>query len=456
MSDAADRDFGRMAEDENVRKLVDLCCDGLATDEQRKELGERIKESPEVRDYYISHSFLISQMLTYADAANEPAMPAPKLGHRKSVPKLAFPRLLAIAASLALCIAGGSVYLETIAPSSQVAVGRLRQLNAGPNDWQTSVLNARERIDVKKGTYEVVLDNGVKISLAGPASFTIEDPMRFRLAWGRITADVPKQANGFRVLTYDADVVDHGTRFGVAVVPGAGTDVAVFEGRVNVGSISQRKDLTIGKAVSVSNGGQMSRMTVVRPNTFNIPREAANSQGPLITSVSDNIRDVDEMGFYRIVNQGFDEDQPAYVDRVHQWNGVDKNGLPKELIGADYVMPFNEDKFARQIEVAVTLSRLADVYVLLDKRAEVPEWLEKDFDDTGLAVGIDEGERPGRPEDPRTIAKKAGNSIDYVFAVWKRKSPAIGEVTFNGMDNGNNISMYGILAVPRVTPPPSI
>lgn len=41
-------------------------------------------------------------------------------------------------------------------------------------------------------------------------------------------------------------------------------------------------------------------------------------------------------GFYRIVHAGFGEEQLAYVDRVHQWNGVDEQGLPSELLGGEY------------------------------------------------------------------------------------------------------------------------
>ena len=57
----------------------------------------------------------------------------------------------------------------------------------------------------------------------------------------------------------------------------------------------------------------------------------------LIGSVSDNIRDPSENMYYQIVRAGLYDDSRVYVDRIHEWNGIDASGIPEILRGADYV-----------------------------------------------------------------------------------------------------------------------
>ena len=49
----------------------------------------------------------------------------------------------------------------------------------------------------------------------------------------------------------------------------------------------------------------------------------------MIRSVHDNIRGLDSSKYYQIVRRGLDDDAPAYVDRTHQWNGLDRGGSPR-------------------------------------------------------------------------------------------------------------------------------
>jgi hypothetical protein len=90
------------------------------------------------------------------------------------------------------------------------------------------------------------------------------------------------------------------------------------------------------------------------------------------------------------------------------------------------------------------------------ERVDVPSWLQKDFDETDWKVGMDEGERPGRPEDPRILGTGAGRSVDYRFSVWKRKTPSVGKVVLGGLPSIDTVqSMYGILAIPVLDNPGS-
>ncbi|WP_044252305.1 FecR family protein [Rhodopirellula sp. SWK7] len=445
---------GRLLDDPDVRALCDACCDGLATPQQRAEMSDLIASSPEVLDYVVAHSFMISQLVAISETPEEVGSGVASLGPPRVSRRMSMRKVLAIAASIAIAVAGVELWRGggSGAPSLQAklaVVGRMHRVTDGSSPPEFVNVNERTRVDIDEGEYEVSLSSGVKLTVAGPGNFVVDNPMYCRLGFGRMTASVPKGAEGFRVHTGDAEIVDHGTRFGVAVDPNGGTDVAVFEGKVEVLSRDEQRKLSIGRAVSVTSNGAMSRMLVVKPDSFEVSKRVLSSDGPAITSVRDNIRSSDEMGYYRIVNEGFGEDQPAYVDRVHQWNGLGRDGLPKELLGADYILPFNDDKTVREIEITVTLARVSDVYVLLDARVNPPAWLVDGFVETELSVGMDEGERPGHPEDPRRTSVGAGNSIDYRFSVWKRKRAGVGTVTFGGLPQiGEFMSMYGILAVP--------
>ncbi len=471
MSQNQPKVFGRMVDDDRVNELIAAYSDGTATDEQCEELSKLIATSPEVCDYYIAHSALVSQLVTYSNSSEYGPRKSEKIKPPVSKSRRLVGWTVAIAASIVIVVT--SIYTfrrpdeNSLTGASAEVVGQLQtDLASGESSAalsNTDIIVGRQ-VSFDRGNYRVLLTNGVKLSVAGPASFTIVDSMQCRLAEGRLTADVPDTAKGFCVVTADADIVDQGTRFGVAVSPESGTDIAVFEGRVDVASMSQEKTLFIGRAASVAKNGTMSRLQTVKPDTFEAPRVSGSKTKPTILSVSDNIRSADEFGFYRIVPQGFGEDQPAYVDREHQWNGVDEGGLPKELLGGDYVMPFNSDKHEEEIQMTLTLSQVANLYVLFDDRVETPQWLIRDFVRTGEKVGQDEGGVIQGFKTGKRTTVGPGNSIDSVFSVWQRREPVVGIVTLEGLWDTlpvtqdaeeiglNERSMFGIVAVPVSAP----
>ena len=218
-------------------------------------------------------------------------------------------------------------------------------------------------------------------------------------------------------------MIDRGTEFGISVDGDSHTSVVVYKGIVDMDVVREgepgRRRLQTGEALSVDRAGQLSRITTVESNEFLEPpqlRLGGSRQSRLITAVTDNVRSLETAKYYRI-RRGFREDCQAYVDRMHQWNGVDSNGLPSFLIGGDYVMTFNDDKIANQIEISVTLDRPANLYLLVDERVTPPDWLARDFVKTKWTVGSDEA------YDNRPIhnAVGPGQSIEQKFSVWMRK-----------------------------------
>jgi hypothetical protein len=114
-------------------------------------------------------------------------------------------------------------------------------------------------------------------------------------------------------------------------------------------------------------------------------------------------------------------------------------------------MPFNDDKFIRTLELKLELLRPAILYVFLDNNMEVPGWIRKDFEDTGIDIGLD----GGRTEWHQThsLAAGPGTSVDFPFSVWRRHVKTAGTVTLGSVEppkvgaRSSGFNMYGIAAV---------
>ena len=90
------------------------------------------------------------------------------------------------------------------------------------------------KIRIESGLAKLRFSSGAKVTLEGPAEYEIISNDLTRLVSGRLSAKIPKSAIGFKVDTPTARVLDLGTAFGVDVDDQGATEVAVFEGEVEV------------------------------------------------------------------------------------------------------------------------------------------------------------------------------------------------------------------------------
>ena len=133
------------------------------------------------------------------------------------------------------------------------------------------------------------------------------------------------------------------------------------------------------------------------------------------------------------------------MDRNHEWNGVDASGIPGFLRGIEYVMPFNDDKFATVFELSVQLARPAMLYVFLSDTVPVPDWLRRDFIDTGFDIGLDEGRNRFIPS--RQTMTGPGQSIDTICSIWSRRVDTPGVIPLGSIQRPAEppgFNMYGI------------
>lgn len=335
-----------------------------------------------------------------------------------------------------------------------------------PKDSVRSEVCSGETLRVVAGSLDVVFNSGVAVTLSAPAILEINSPMRGRLIRGRATVKVCPGAEGFTINTPRTSVIDLGTIFGVEVDDFGRTDIVVFKGMVDI-AFSQRNDtdnpslgsqrLYMGEAVRVDERGTLSRIISINGNDFSVNAPAQSQQSSasaVISSVRDNIKRQETWKFYEIVPGGMREDAKAFVDRLnHEWNGVDATGMPKYLLGGDYVKPFNNDKMIKDIEVRVTLEKPATLYILWCNRVPPPDWLREGFEDTGDVIGVDEGYHvfeDGTVHDKEGPGVGPGVSIDSVHTVWRRVVPEPGIVHLGPTGAGvlDDLNMYGIVAVP--------
>jgi hypothetical protein len=304
------------------------------------------------------------------------------------------------------------------------------------------------------GTLKLAFDSGALVTLEGPANLNVVSETRIRALRGRITTRVDDQFKGFAIETPNTLVVDLGTEFGVEVDDSGRTGVVVFEGQVDLSrsdasdSVRPIKRLSQGEAMRVGRTGRLSRIVAVerRPGNDEWTTRPSSDRDAVIRIVRDNIRGLSCSKYYQIVHRGLYDDVPAYVDRPHEWNGVDTGGFPDFLRGADYIMPFNDDKRMTDLQITVETGCPATLFVFFDDRAAVPSWLVDAFVDTGFDIGQDEG--PIIPNGHKSTKRGSGVSIDAIFSVWKRDLEKGQSVRLGAM-NGSAVSMYGIAAVPR-------
>ena len=357
---------------------------------------------------------------------------------------------------------------DRVPPSTvdRLMVATITALNSAqwsPLSTGTKVLSqwaVGDRLRLRSGSAELTFDAGAQITVFGPADIEITSPTSIRCLRGRVTTLVDKRGRGFSIETPQAKVVDLGTQFGLSISDEGETEVVVFQGAVDLTSRRSQREAT--SAVAEWNKARLCWLrTRVRLNGSwpcsgivlceQPSRDVRRTAKPVIADVHDNIRDAKSVKSYQIVRGGLEDDALAFVDRSHEWNGLDGNGLPAFLAGADYVMPFNDDKFVRGLEIKITVLRPSTLYVFIDNNMAVPDWMRDEFTDTGVDIGLDCAKTVWHKD--HSLGAGPGKSIDFSFSIWKREIDKPGTIILGGVDpppdHDLGFNMYGIAAVAK-------
>lgn len=486
-----------------LQRLIDASCDGVLQPDERDRLESMLAGSSEARSIFRAYMQLDAglawrirgrdslsglvelsnqEALEPAVASSRPPVDAP--GWKGSRHRFFYPSI-ALVASLLVAVGaitwswsqGGRNSIGTVAVDQTITrddstirspgtdgpvVANVVELS---DDCRWFIENRQNRkgaafagdlIRITRGELRLDLTSGAAVTMKSPAALEVISPMRTRAVLGTFAAHVRKGAEGFTVETPRTSVVDLGTDFGIDVTAHGSTDVVVFSGAVDLRSegvegLNSRQRLTAGEGIRVSGEGTASRIVSIIHGQFSILGGTGRlrHRTPVISAVHDNIRRGESWHYYEIVHGGMSEDAKAFVDRKnHEWNGINTTGIPSYLLGGDYVKTFNDDKVNRQVKICVTLDCPSILYVLLDMRSPVPEWLREDFFNTGDVIGIDGGGY-SRFDEVKTVAVGPGVSVDDRFGIWRRDVPIPGTVSLGAIQiGGGKHNMYGIVAVP--------
>lgn len=435
-----------------------------ATDEERATFSNLLKQDPAARREFAEqlriHAFLTWQhgradvppasLESDLEAAVAPSM-APEAIQKKI---LTFPRRTAAVAAALVALLAGVVWLTY--RSGTQGVG-FEVLTASGVDFQQGESVVRDRLDMAGGALTFRLTNGVVIEARGPVSLELLDPMRLRILSGSVTADAGASGKGFTIETSSARVVDLGTRFAVGVNTAGDTDVAVFDGEVEVykpevQSIASNMlaNLKQGEAVRVDRTQGMRRLAAVSLRDGALAIMDGNPGKSVVTSVTDNISTGNSNRFYAITPGGMKPGVRAYSTLgTPRWQSMPDAAFPEEILGADVIGTFPDDRRDADLHLTLDITRPATVYLLLDTRAPVPDWVKRRFTTTPMQL------RCGPWTDASGTTKAAqrdDNGVAWVhYEIWRAEAPAgpfeLGPPFESG--NARKLAMYGVAVKAR-------
>jgi len=309
--------------------------------------------------------------------------------------------LLACSLLLASLVAGGIWNAAAIGEPVLVEVDRTE----GVTGFQAGDRLHLRALVLPEGSVDMKLGSGVRLECQAPLMARFEHPMRLHLSRGRVDVDVGDDGFGFTVVTPAGEVVDLGTKFSVNASADGEVRVAVFSGQVELRhKQSGAVNLFDGEAVRLTKSQAPRRLhsVEIRNRGLGDSRQAA-----VISGVSDNVKGPKLRRFYGLVPCGMRDGVRAFRDRREtRWQAEPGDVFPEELVGADLIQTFQRHRFRQDFRMTFATSQPSRIYVFYDARYSPPDWLARDFVNTGrriLSTGWSDDSHP------RPAARPLGN-----------------------------------------------
>jgi hypothetical protein len=237
---------------------VAAVCHGSATEAEMRALNELLRSNPSARDDYLLQVELHSRLASNPDLFTQvgdttsiltiPAMNAGERGDIVPLNPVEPPRrsrlvwVLGLAACLVVIAGGiGTFWFKQSAVrngATSAAVAMLARTVDARWSPKAPALRVGSALDpgslqLESGLAQVVLYSGAGLVIQGPAELRLVSPNEAVCVFGRVLAEVPLPARGFRLRTGQLSVVDLGTSFGVDASRSR-TEVHVFKGKVEL------------------------------------------------------------------------------------------------------------------------------------------------------------------------------------------------------------------------------
>ena len=452
-------------------QLCHAVLEGSASEAELEQFRERLHSSAADREAYYQQSQIHALLIWQNGRAAVPeSLVLAPMDYSEKSNIITFPfrrALLAAAASVTLLL-GLSFWLvpdlehKVLSVAYEKGVG-VEILAASESPYKVGQRVMLERLEMEAGSLRFRISSGAVMDLEGPVRLKFVNPMRLRLERGSINTDVGNEAKGFVVETPSANVLDIGTRFGTSVCDDGSTDIAVFEGEVQVYRAglpltqeSRLASLVEGEAARMSDrDAKLERLNMLTLKGGRLQVRGLNSpDSRVVLNVSDNIKKANFYRCYTITPGGMAEGALASLTFKAllqlKWHAMPGQPFPEELKGADLIGTFQsyakrERGESSKNDICLDLSRPCAVYVLFDTQAAPPDWLQRDFRDTGLRLRS--GPWGKSAFEAADIEPDAHGELNLTHSVWRRDVLSPGIVNLgppSNPGNGYRYAMYGV------------
>jgi hypothetical protein len=235
------------------KDLVNQYCNGTISDTDAANLEEELLQNKAHRNYF--NSF----MNLDANLKEEAAAPDEEIESKKSFPirpLIAFAAIILLSFNLVYLVQSNKNTVVTISKNTPTQTGlgiitKALNIKGSHQKMDSGRILEPGVMDFHSGIIQVEMFSGASLVLHGPVKIKFIDPMKAQLLYGHIRARVPKQAQGFTLLTKDMNIVDLGTEFTLKVEPNKAPQVYVHEGEVLLNETVNNKTL---KSVKTAEG----------------------------------------------------------------------------------------------------------------------------------------------------------------------------------------------------------
>jgi ferric-dicitrate binding protein FerR (iron transport regulator) len=226
-----------------LEQLLMALVDGELSPVQQQHLSALLRDDPDLQTKYRDY-LLLDAMLRWEQPDAAITTPA----RRKAVSNLRVWLGLAVAVAACVILAIGIWTLRPAVKNVPKEVAAVEPedssvallIEAPGAVWESSepprvgVPLSPGRLQLKSGYAQIQFYSGATVILEGPADFWLTSRTAAYCAGGKLRANVPAQAEGFRIGTPTVDVVDRGTEFGLRVEKDDKAEVHVFQGKVDM------------------------------------------------------------------------------------------------------------------------------------------------------------------------------------------------------------------------------
>lgn len=241
--------------------LIQHYLEDTLTDAEAEELHTLLQNEPQLGAKLLQH-FEMDAMLR----ATKPLAVPGKIIQHALVPRRRFTfATVTTVAAMAACITlmGAWLAMSWLQNDEEDTTTSVAVLTRGVNlEWESAAITPGTPLSpgllkLKSGIAQIEFYQGARVLIEGPAELQLISSGEATCTRGKLSANVPPQAKGFRINTPKGTIVDLGTEFGLDVSD-ASAEVHVFKGEVELHKAAESmQSLKEGQAMAFAAESQM-------------------------------------------------------------------------------------------------------------------------------------------------------------------------------------------------------